>query len=215
MATWRGLAQGPWDRCDGLPFQVADRTVVTVVRLWLIRSLTFTRRRSLAKLESMIKEAIARGARRQVRVVVTPLRQEIVRLRKKVADLHATIMTLRRSANGWKRLMEAAPAIPQVSEEAAKAARLSPRLIESLRRRLGLSQMALARVVGVSATAVAHWVAGDSMPTGQNRAHLVALRRVGKREVRELLARRVKETASRLTRTRKRRVRKRRKRPGK
>ncbi len=157
----------------------------------------------MAKLETVIKEAIARGARRQVRVVVTPLRREVVRLRKKVTNLHATVTTLRRSANGWKRHIEAAPAIPHVSEEDAKAARLSPRLITSLRRRLGLSQMALARLVGVSAAAVAHWVAGNSMPTGQNRMTLVALRRVGKREVKELLARRVKETASRVSRTRK------------
>src|SRR5713101_2153431 len=136
----------------------SDRTIVTPVRLWLDRCLSFTRRRSLAKLETVIKEAIARGARRQVRVVVMPFRREVVRLRKKVADLQATVTTLRRSANGWKRLMEASPAIPQVSEENAKTARLSPRLIESLRRRLGLTQMALARLVGVSAAAVAHWV---------------------------------------------------------
>src|SRR5215813_13811153 len=97
--------------------------------------------------------------------------------------------------------MEAAPAIPPVSEEDAKAARLSPRLIESLRRRLGLSQ-----------TAVALWVAGDSMPTGQNRITLVALRRVGKRDVKELFARLVKETASRKRRTRKRPARRPRKR---
>ena len=166
----------------------------------------------MAKLETVIKEAIARGARRQVRVVVTPLRQEVVRLRRKVTDLQATVTTLRRSAVGWKRLVEAAPAIPQVSEEDAKAARLSPRLIQSLRRRLGLSQMALAQLVGVGAPTVAHWVAGDSMPTGQNRMTLVALRRVGKREVKELLARRVKETASRKPRTRKRPARRPRKR---
>lgn len=166
----------------------------------------------MGKLETVIKEAIARGARRQVRVVVTPLRREVVRLRKKVTDLQATVTTLRRNAVGWKRLMEASPAIPQVSEEDAKAARLSPRLIESLRQRLGLSQTALARLVGVSATAVAHWVAGDSTPSGQNRVHLVALRRMGKREVKELLARRVKETASRMPRTRKRPARRPRKR---
>jgi DNA-binding transcriptional regulator YiaG len=159
----------------------------------------------VAKLETVIKEAIARGARRQVRVGVTPLRREVVRLRRKVTDLQATVTTLRRNAVGWKRLMEAASAIPHVSEEDAKAARLSPRLIESVRRRLGLSQMALARLVGVSAAAVAHWVAGDSTPTGQNRAALVGLRKVGKREVKELLARRVKETASRSPRARKRR----------
>lgn len=166
----------------------------------------------MAKLETVIKEAIARGARRQVRVVITPLRREVVRLRKKMTVLQATVTTLRRNAVGWKRFMEAAPAIPTVSEEDAKAARLSPRLIESLRRRLGLSQTALARLVGVSSTAVAHWVAGDSMPTGQNRITLVALRRVGKREVEELFARRVKETASRKRRTRKRPARRRRKR---
>jgi len=158
----------------------------------------------VAKLEAVIREAIARGARRQVRVVVTPLRREVVRLRRKMGELHGKLMTLRRSAAGWKRLVEAAPAIPHVSEEYAKAARLSPRLIESLRRRLGLSQMALARLVGVSATAVAHWEAGDSTPTGRNRMYLVALRRVGKRQVKELLARRVKETASRTPRSRKR-----------
>jgi hypothetical protein len=72
--------------------------------------------------------------------------------------------------------------------------------------------MALARLVGVSAPAVAHWEAGDSMPTGQNRVNLVALRRVGKREAKELLARRVKETASRKRRTRKRTARRPRKR---
>ena len=64
--------------------------------------------------------------------------------------------------------------------------------------------MALAQLVGVSATAVTQWEAGDSMPTGRNRMHVVALRRVGKRQVKELLARRVKETASRKPRTRKR-----------
>ena len=158
----------------------------------------------MAKLETVIKEAIARGARRQVRVVITPLRREVVRLRKKMADLHATVTTLRQSANGWKRFMEAAPAIPHVSEEDAKAARLSPRLIGSLRRRLGLSQVTLARLVGVSAPAVAHWEAGESTPTGQNRMNVVALRRVGKREAKELLARRAKETASGKRRTRKR-----------
>lgn len=180
-------------------------TILMSTQAYQVLCHTSKRRRSVAKLEAMIREAIARGARKQVRGVVTPLRRELLRLRKKVRELHATVTTLRRDAVGWKRLLAAAPAIPQVSEEDAKAARLSPRRIENLRRRLGLSQMALARLVGVSAAAVAHWVAGDSMPTGQHRMTLVALRRVGKREVKKLLARRVKETASRRPRTRKRR----------
>jgi DNA-binding transcriptional regulator YiaG len=159
----------------------------------------------VAKLETVIREAIARGARRQVRVLVLPLRREVLRLRRRVGELQSTLTTLRRSAAGWKRLLDAAPTVPHVSEEEAKAARLSPRLVQSLRRRLGLSQMALARLMGVSAPAVAHWEAGESTPTGRNRVTLVALRKVRKREVKELLARRVKETASRASHSRKRR----------
>jgi DNA-binding transcriptional regulator YiaG len=159
----------------------------------------------VAKLEAVIRESIARGARRQIRMAVTPLRREVVRLRRRVAELQGTVTTLRRSAAGWKRIMEATPAVPRVSEEEAKSARLSPRLVQSLRRRLGLSQTALARLVGVSAPAVANWEAGNSTPTGQNRVAVVGLRKVRKRDVKELLARRTKDTASRVSRTRKRR----------
>jgi len=137
-------------------------------------------------------------------VAVMPLRREVVRLRRRVAELRGALTTLRRSAAGWRRIMEAAPAVPPVSEEEAKSARLSPRLIHSLRKRLGLSQTALARLVGVSPPAVAHWEAGNSTPTGQNRAAVVGLRKVGKRDVKELLARRVKETTSRMSPARKR-----------
>ena len=169
----------------------------------------------MAKLETVIKEAIARGARRQVRIVVVPLRREVSRLRRKVTEFQGALTTLRQSAAGWKQLMEAAPLGPHVSEEAAKAARLSPRLVQSLRKRLGLSQMALARLVGVSAPAVAQWEAGDSRPRGPNRAVLVGLRKLGKRAAKELLARRAKATASRVSRTRKRSPKRRRRRQGK
>ena len=164
----------------------------------------------MAKLEAVIRESIARGARRQIRVAVMPIRREIVRLRRRVTQLHGALTTLHRSAAGWKRMMEAAPPVPPVSEDEAKSARLSPRLIQSLRKRLGLSQTALARLVGVSAPAVAHWEAGNSTPTGQNRAAVVGLRKVGKRGVKELLARRAKEAAARVSPARKRRQKRRR-----
>src|SRR5258708_6182991 len=112
------------------------------------------RRPSVAKLETVMKGAIARGARRQVRVLVLPLRREVIRSR---------------------------------------------------RNRLGRRQRALARLVGVSAAAVGHWEAGASTPTGQNRATVVALRKVGKREVKGLLATRLKETTPRASRARTRR----------
>jgi Helix-turn-helix len=64
--------------------------------------------------------------------------------------------------------LEAAAPVPPVSEEEARSPGFSPRLVRSLRKRLGLSQMALARAVGVSAPAVTQWEAGTSTPTGEN-----------------------------------------------
>ncbi len=163
----------------------------------------------MAKLESAIKEAIARGARKQVRAATLPLRREVLRLRRRMLDLVKAMSNVRRSAMGWERMLESAPAVPPVSADEVKAARMSPRLVQSLRKRLGLSQMALARLVGVSAPAVAHWEAGEATPAGQNRAALVGLRRVGKREVKELLARQLKKNPAprkpQKTRSRKRR----------
>ena len=90
----------------------------------------------MAKLEAAMREAIARGARRQVRLVVVPLRREVLRLRRKVAEARGTMTSLGRSATAWERMMEAAPPVMPVSAEEAKLARLSPRLVQSLRKRL-------------------------------------------------------------------------------
>lgn len=150
----------------------------------------------MAKLEAAIREAIARGARRQVRLATLPIRREVAKLRRRVAQDHAILTTLSRSAAALERRMDGSPS-PPVSEAEVTSARLSPRLVQSLRRRLGLSQMGLGRLVGVSAPAVAHWEAGNTAPQGRNRAVLVGLRKVGKREARALLAQRTKTSVPR------------------
>ena len=83
----------------------------------------------MAKLETVIKEVIARGARRTVRVLVLPLRREVLRLRRKVGELQSTVTTLSRSAAGRRRLMEAAPRSPMCprrGEGRAALASVSP-----------------------------------------------------------------------------------------
>lgn len=142
----------------------------------------------MARIDVVIKDAIARGARRQVRRAVLPLRRDLRRLRLALRELRAHVTALRDVAARW----EASPASrawePSVSEAEARAARLSPRLIRKLRARLGLSQAAVARLVGVSPAAVVQWEQGKATPTGRNRARLVGLRRLGRRQARRLLA---------------------------
>jgi DNA-binding transcriptional regulator YiaG len=136
----------------------------------------------------VIKDAIVRGARRQVRLAVLPLRRDVRRLRVALRELRAHVAALRELAARW----EASPASrtwePAVSEAEVRAARLSPRLIRKIRDRLGLSRAAVGRLVGVSPAAVLQWEQGKATPTGRNRARLVGLRRLGRRQARRLLA---------------------------
>jgi len=75
--------------------------------------------------------------------------------------------------------------------EEVKAARISSGLIKRLRKRLGITQGELAALVGVSTSAVGSWEYGKAKPEGHNREALVALRKLGKREVRGILAAKV------------------------
>lgn len=142
----------------------------------------------MAKIETAIKEAIRRGARRHVREATTPLRRELRRLRRVVATVRRELRSVRDVAAQWQRMAQATPWRPDVSEAEMRGARLSPRLVRKLRARLGLSQTGLARLAGVSTAAVTQWERGRSVPSGQNRRALVALRKLGRRDVKRLLA---------------------------
>ena len=164
----------------------------------------------MAKIEAAIRDAIARGARRQIRQVASPLRREVRRLRVVVRALRADVSAVREVAAQWQRAAGAKPWRPDVSDAEVDAARLSPRLVQKLRTRLRLSQAMLARLVGVSAAAVVQWERGRSAPAGQNRRALVALRKLGRRDLKRLLAGVTKPAPRRAARAKARRRRRRR-----
>lgn len=165
----------------------------------------------MAKIEAAIKEAVLRGARRQVRSVTGPVRREVRRLRRLVAQLRRDVSALRDVAMQWQRLARTTPWQPEVSDAELRGARLSSRLVRKLRVRLGLSQSALARLIGVSAASIVQWEQGRSNPAGQNRRSLIGLRKLGRRDVRRLLAG-MERDAPRRPSARSRRVRRRRRR---
>ena len=142
----------------------------------------------MPKIEAAIKDTVARGARREIRRVVTSVRRDVRQLRQTLHALRQDVAALRLVADQWRRVAQQTPATPQVTDAEAKAARLSPRLIRALRTRLGLSQEKLARLAGVSAVAVAQWETGRSSPSGKNRATVVGLRKLGRREAKRILA---------------------------
>ena len=143
----------------------------------------------MPQIEAAIKDAIDRRARQHIRQVATPLRREVRRLRQLVAGFRKDLAALKATAVQWERLAGKTPWTATVSDEAATAARLSARLIRTLRTRLGLSQAALGRLVGVTGAAVIAWERGRAKPSGDRRKAVVALRGLGRREVKRLLDR--------------------------
>jgi DNA-binding transcriptional regulator YiaG len=145
----------------------------------------------MGKMEQTLKYEITRLAKKQVRATCLPLARDVRRLKRTVSALRNTVTVLARLGTELQAERQAQRAKLAVAPEEVKTARLSPGLIKKLRARLGITQGELATLVGVSASAVGSWEYGKAKPEGRNRETLVALRKIGRREVRGILAARV------------------------
>jgi len=141
----------------------------------------------VGRVEEAVRSAIVRAIRRECRTRCAPLLAEVRQIKQQLARLEAEVASLRRR-RGEQVQAGAEPHLKAVSEDEARRARLTPEGIKRLRARLGLTQVQLAALLGVTGPAVAQWEMGTSEPRGSNRAALVALRKIGRREVRRLLA---------------------------
>jgi DNA-binding transcriptional regulator YiaG len=83
----------------------------------------------------------------------------------------------------------------EATPEELKISRFSPRLFRSLRKRLAISQKELAALVGVTVGAVHQWENGKFEPREEKKGAIVALRKLGRREVRDLLEKKKVESA--------------------
>jgi DNA-binding transcriptional regulator YiaG len=142
----------------------------------------------MGKMEQTIKYEITRLAKKQLRATCVPLARDVRQLKRAVRELRKTVSVLARLGAEIQAERSAAQARLEAPAEKVKAARMSPGLVKKLRARLGVSQGELALLVGVSAGAVGFWEQGKARPKGRNKAALVALRNLGRREVTRILA---------------------------
>ena len=141
----------------------------------------------MGKMEKSIKSEIERLAKREVRQVSVPLGRDIRALKVRVSQIRKSVKDLERFA-AQKQKEAAKPEIRlEASPEEIKKSRLSPRLIQSLRKRLKITQKELAALIGVTVGAAHKWEVGKFDPGTQNKAALVALRKLTRRDVKKLL----------------------------
>jgi DNA-binding transcriptional regulator YiaG len=145
----------------------------------------------MPKLAEVLRAEIIRISRREARIATAGIREAKIRLSKTVAELKRKVVKLQGDSK-WliaaekKRLAQK----PQIAPDASKKARLTSKGIRRLRRRLGLSQMDFAKLLGASAQTVHIWESkeGALRLRGNTLAAVLSARGMGAREVKRRIA---------------------------
>lgn len=141
----------------------------------------------MGKLEGIIKSEIVRLAKREIRKISAPMGREVRSLKSIVSRLRKSVLALERLTSEQQKELRMGKAGLEATPEEVKRSRFSPRLIRSLRERLGISQKEMAFLTGVTVGAIYQWEKGIFEPRGKKKSVLVALRRLGRRDVKKML----------------------------
>ena len=136
---------------------------------------------------SVLKQEIARLARKEIAATTRPQSKQIQSLKASIRNLRDQVATLEKAISKWSRETSRASSPSPVEAAPDRAIRISPKSIKSHRRRLNLSQAQLAKLLGVSSASVAFWETGRSSPRGKNRQAIAQLRQMGAREAKARL----------------------------
>jgi DNA-binding transcriptional regulator YiaG len=141
----------------------------------------------MGKVEGIMKSEIVRLARREIRKISVPLGRDVRLLKSVVSQLRRTVLGLQRITTDQQKELEKGKIVLGATPEEVKESRFSPRLIRTLRRHLGITQKELAILTGVTVGAAHLWEIGQFKPSMKKKAVMVALRKLGRREVRKLI----------------------------
>lgn len=141
----------------------------------------------MANIGKVLKDEIARLARKQVRSEVGSTKKIVAQQRREIASLKRTVDDQRRRIDFLERQEKRRVENPEVSEEEVEAARFSPKWLRAHRQKLGLSAADYAKLVGVSMLTIYNWEGEKSRPRPAQLAKLVAIRGLGVREARRRL----------------------------
>ena len=144
----------------------------------------------MPSIEKVLRSEIQRLAKKEAKAATADLRKLSAGHRRSIADLRRRVEQLEREN---KQLVKQLAKLPQESDEpvedAIDKARITAKMIKSIRSRLGLSQAKFGQLIGVAAITVAKWEQkeGRLMFRGDAKAKIVAARSMTKKEAAEKL----------------------------
>ena len=140
----------------------------------------------MPNIASVLKQEIARVARRETRSQIERLRKLSAQQRRGIAGLKRTIAALEREVASLSGSLRKS-AVDGANGSTSKRARFSPKGIRSLRHRLGLSAENFARLIDVSSQSVYNWERKITRPREAQLKALNDLRGLGKRDAKTRL----------------------------
>ncbi len=139
----------------------------------------------------VLREEIQRLARREIKAAIAYLKKDNATLKRTAADHKRRLSQLEKDSKYLlpqaKKFRETVVKPPDVEVEKA---RITAKMIKSIRGRLGLSQATLAKILKVATNTVLLWEQKEGRLTFRNletKAAIVSLRGMTKAEVAKLL----------------------------
>ena len=142
-------------------------------------------------IKHVLYDEIRRLARKEFKNLLPPLAKQLADEKKQVAELKKQVAELKKELAAVKSGSAVGCSKADVSagkSEESKTLRLNAAGILRIRNKLKISQNELARLIGVSGHTVSLWEIGKVSPRANAKAAICALRKVGKRELKKMLA---------------------------
>lgn len=136
----------------------------------------------MPNLGSVLKQEIARIARRELRTQVAAAKKASAQQKRHIVALKARIAVLERKLSALGKPDNKSSAAQPVADSAEIRVRFAAKGLRSLRGRLGLSAERFGRLIGVTGQSVYNWEQRVTTPRAQQLQQLAAVRSIGKRE---------------------------------
>jgi len=137
----------------------------------------------MAALEIILKKEIEKIAKRNIRKELKPLIENIKKQKSTISKLKKQIAELKKN-NSAKKIDNVKI---DVSNSELEKARFSPILIKKLRKKLKLTQLNLAKLLGVTLGAVTAWEIGKTKPNAKSRKGIILLRKISPKTAKKLI----------------------------
>ena len=138
----------------------------------------------MPNIAAVLKDEIARIARKEVRVQTEEFKKSSAQYRAHIAALRRRVDDLERQLKrvGKSAARSSSSRADADEDSSGTPRRFSPTRLASQRQKLGLSAAEFAALLGVSGQSVYKWEHGESRPRARQLEAIAALRGIGKRE---------------------------------